>query len=57
MIKKIHAEQDATMVYATHDLNEAFKLADRILILEQGQVVAIGTPEELRSMDIAFLKE
>lgn len=57
MIKKIHAEQDATMVYATHDLNEAFKLADRILILEQGQVVAIGTPEKLRSMDIAFLKE
>ncbi len=38
-----------TIVICTHDLNEAEQLCDRVVVLEQGRVVAAGTPAELRS--------
>ena len=36
-----------TLVFITHDFDEAIKLADRIAIMNEGRVVQIGTPEEL----------
>lgn len=36
-----------TMVLITHDLGEAFKLADRITVLKAGEIHQIGTPQEL----------
>jgi glycine betaine/proline transport system ATP-binding protein len=36
-----------TIVFITHDFNEAIRLADRIAIMFEGKVVQIGTPEEL----------
>ena len=36
-----------TMVFITHDLNEALKLGDRIAIMRDGEIVQIGTPEEI----------
>lgn len=36
-----------TIVFVTHDLHEALKLGDRIAILRNGEVVQIGTPEEI----------
>lgn len=36
-----------TTVFVTHDMQEALKLADRICILQEGEVVQIGTPYEL----------
>lgn len=36
-----------TIVFITHDLNEAFKLGSRVVLLEDGAVVQIGTPEEI----------
>lgn len=36
-----------TIVFITHDFDEAIKLADRIAIMNDGRVVQIGTPEEL----------
>ncbi|KKB08958.1 ABC transporter ATP-binding protein [Devosia chinhatensis] len=38
---------DTTMVYVTHDQVEAMTLADRIVVLNAGQVEQVGTPEEL----------
>ncbi|QBY01267.1 sn-glycerol-3-phosphate ABC transporter ATP-binding protein UgpC [Rhodophyticola sp. CCM32] len=38
---------DTTMIYVTHDQVEAMTLADRIVVLNAGQVEQIGTPEEL----------
>ena len=35
------------MVLTTHDLDEAERLADRIVIIDRGQAVADGTPDEL----------
>ena len=36
-----------TVVFVTHDIQEALKLADRICLLNEGEVVQIGTPEEI----------
>lgn len=36
-----------TMMFITHDFDEAIKLADRIAIMKDGSVIQIGTPEEL----------
>src|SRR5690606_29442379 len=36
-----------TIVFITHDLDEALRLGDRIAILKDGQLVQVGTPEEI----------
>lgn len=36
-----------TIIFVSHDLNEALKLGDRIAIMKDGEVVQIGTPEEI----------
>jgi len=36
-----------TMLFVTHDFDEAIKLADRIAIMKDGAVIQLGTPEEL----------
>ena len=44
---RLHDEVGKTMVFITHDLQEALKLGDRILIMRDGEVVQIGTPDEV----------
>lgn len=36
-----------TILFVTHDIDEAFKLGDRIAIMDEGELVQVGTPEEL----------
>src|SRR5689334_15073496 len=44
---RLHHEMGKTMVFITHDLSEALKLGDRILIMRDGEMVQIGTGDEL----------
>ncbi len=44
---RLHQELGKTMVFVTHDLAEALKLGDRILIMRDGEIVQIGTPDEV----------
>ena len=44
---RLHHELGKTMVFITHDLAEALKLGDRIMILRDGAIVQIGTPDEV----------
>ncbi|AWB91472.1 quaternary amine ABC transporter ATP-binding protein [Aeromicrobium chenweiae] len=44
---RLHHEVKKTMVFITHDLSEALKLGDRILIMRDGEVVQVGTPDEV----------
>jgi len=46
-IAKLHAEMGATMVYVTHDQVEAMTLADKIVVLNAGNVEQVGAPLEL----------
>ena len=48
LIKQLHNEYKMTTVFVTHDMDEALKLADRICILQEGKVVQIATPKEIR---------
>lgn len=44
---RLQAQLNKTIVFITHDLDEAIKIADRIAIMDQGRIVQIGTPEDL----------
>jgi glycine betaine/proline transport system ATP-binding protein len=44
---RLHHEVGKTMVFITHDLQEALKLGDRILIMRDGAVIQIGRPDEV----------
>jgi ABC-2 type transport system ATP-binding protein len=47
LVRQLADGLDTTILLATHDLDEAETLADRIIILTQGQIIANGTAEEL----------
>ncbi|MGW4767213.1 ABC transporter ATP-binding protein [Nocardia sp. NPDC004278] len=47
LIEDLAAEGSTTIVLTTHDLTEAEKLADRILVLDEGRIIADGTAAEL----------
>lgn len=47
LTKKLN-KQGITIVYTTHDMEEADKLCDRIAIMDHGKIIAEGTPQELK---------
>ncbi len=46
-IARLHKTLASTMVYVTHDQVEAMTLADRIVVLKDGQIMQVGSPREL----------
>lgn len=44
---KLQEEDQRTIVFISHDLDEALRIGDRIAIMESGRVVQVGTPEEI----------
>lgn len=46
-LKEINERFNLTLVYVTHDQNEAMTFADRIMVMSEGNVVQTGTPEDL----------
>jgi len=44
---EIQKELEKTILFITHDLNEALRIGDRVCIMKDGAVVQIGTPEEI----------
>ena len=46
-IKRLHERLKTTMIYVTHDQVEAMTLADKIVVLDQGQVAQVGAPLSL----------
>lgn len=46
-LEKIQRKMKKTILFITHDLNEALKLGDRIALMRDGKIVQIGSPEEI----------
>lgn len=53
LLKKLSSEQKRTIILTTHDLNEVSELCDRVGILNDGKLVAIGKPSELEEKFMA----
>ncbi|GAB6098204.1 ABC transporter ATP-binding protein [Halanaerocella petrolearia] len=47
LIRKLHLKEEMTTVFVTHDRDEAMLIADRIAVMNQGQIEQVGSPEEL----------
>ena len=46
-LKELHQKVRATMIYVTHDQTKALTFADQVVVMQDGEVVQIGTPVEL----------
>ena len=47
-VRQLREEHDATILITTHDMDEAEALCDRVAIIDQGRIVAMGTVDELK---------
>lgn len=43
----LQSKLQKTIIFITHDVNEAFKLGDRVAVMKDGEIVQIGTPEDI----------
>src|ERR1019366_3039268 len=46
-LKRLQRELKLTFVFVTHDQSEAFAMSDRVAVMEGGNLVQVGSPEEL----------
>jgi branched-chain amino acid transport system ATP-binding protein len=51
LIRRLHREQGFTIVLIEHDMRVVFNLADRIMVLDQGAMLAEGTPPEIAASE------
>ena len=49
-LMRLQEELQKTLVFITHDLEEALKLGDRIALMRDGEFIQVGTPEEIVSL-------
>jgi phospholipid/cholesterol/gamma-HCH transport system ATP-binding protein len=57
LIARLQGEIGATSVIVTHDVESAFFLGDQIVLLSEGRIQAIGTPDELRESTDPVVQE
>ncbi|MFS7207167.1 MULTISPECIES: betaine/proline/choline family ABC transporter ATP-binding protein [Carnobacterium] len=58
LVKQLQQEMGRTIIFVTHDMDEALKLADRIVIMREGRVVQFDTPDNiLREPADKFVEE
>lgn len=46
-ILRIHNQEKITIIFVTHDINEALKLGSRVLVMDQGKIVQLASPQEI----------
>ena len=59
-IKKLAESRGLTLLLTEHDMGVVFSIAERIIVMHQGRIIADGTPEEVKRMEVvqkAYLGE
>ena len=56
LIIKLQRELNITSIAVTHDMSSAYKIADRIIMLDRGRIIADGTADEIRSSSDAAVQ-
>jgi phospholipid/cholesterol/gamma-HCH transport system ATP-binding protein len=56
LILKLGRELNVTSLVVTHDMNSAFKVADRIVMLHEGKLIFDGTPKEIQASDVPVVR-
>ena len=46
-LRRLHDEVHVTSVFVTHDQEEAMEVADRVVVMNQGRIEQVGTPDEV----------
>ncbi|MDD3470510.1 MAG: sulfate ABC transporter ATP-binding protein, partial [Thermoguttaceae bacterium] len=46
-LRRLHEEIQITSIFVTHDQEEALELADRVVVMDRGQIEQVGTPDEV----------
>ena len=57
LIRELNDALDATSVIVTHDVAESFQIADYVYLLWQGDIVAQGTPAEMRDSSLPYVRQ
>ena len=57
LVEKLQGELGVTSVVVSHDVRGSFRVGDRVALLKDGTIVAVGTPDELRDSDEEDVRE
>ncbi|MFA5087557.1 MAG: ABC transporter ATP-binding protein [Candidatus Omnitrophota bacterium] len=57
LIRSITRHVKCTTIVASHDIQNSFRIADHLILIQDGRIVAEGTPEQLSSSDNTFVKK
>lgn len=57
LIKQLHEQRNLTVVMVSHNMNDIALLADRMLVMHEGEVAFLGTPEEIFTKNAVELRE
>lgn len=47
MVKRLQIELNKTIVFVTHDMDEALNMADKIIVMDHGKAIQVGTPKDI----------
>jgi len=57
LLRRLNDALGATSIMVTHDVQESLQIVDHIYFISEGQIVAQGTPDEIRNTDIPFVHQ
>jgi phospholipid/cholesterol/gamma-HCH transport system ATP-binding protein len=57
LIRHVSQQIGSTTVMTSHDVNNSFRMATRLMIINDCQIAAIGTPEEIKASQVPFVRE
>lgn len=57
LIKRLHEQRNLTVVMVSHNMNDIAALANRMIVMHEGEIAFLGTPEEIFTQHAAELRE